>query len=170
MKEEDREVLSYVLFKIFALIQQILVFTAVAIILNAVAQTVVFLLFFGSIKRYAGGAHINKHWLCLTVSAALLVAVCLLSKMIVLPWHIALAAPMVALTLVLLRSPVIHPNNPKPERKRKVMRKTSICIAVFQCVLIAGGCLIWTAMVLPGAIGGLAASITLVLPVPENEK
>jgi hypothetical protein len=49
------------------------------------------------------------------------------------------------------------------------MRKTSIYIAVFQCAMIAAGCLIWPAMVLPGAAGGLAASITLVLPVPENE-
>jgi accessory gene regulator protein AgrB len=130
---------------------------------------IAFTLFFISIKRYAGGSHANKHWVCLTASTILLVSVCLFCKTVALPFYVAIVASVVTLALVLLRAPVIHPNNPKPERRRKIMRKTSIVIAAVQCALIAAGSFVWPAMALPAALGGLAAAITLGLPVPERE-
>jgi accessory gene regulator B len=169
MEEDDREVLSFVLFQIFALVQQVIIFTAVTVILKAYTEAIAFTLFFISIKRYAGGSHANKHGVCLTISTVLLVGVCLLCKLVELPFYVAIVLSVAALVLVLLRAPVIHPNNPKPERRRKIMRKTSIVIAATQCVLIAAGSFVWPAMASPAALGGLAAAITLVLPVPESE-
>jgi hypothetical protein len=48
------------------------------------------------------------------------------------------------------------------------MRKTSIAIAVIQCALIATGSILFPVITLPGALGGLAASITLILPIPKE--
>jgi accessory gene regulator protein AgrB len=166
-KEDDREVLAFMFFQMFALIQQILALIAVAVALSSFPQVTAFAICFISVKRYAGGAHIDKHWACLCASTGLAAAVCLLCKLVALPPYIAVGASTVTLALVLLRAPIIHPNNPKPERRRKIMRKTSIVIAAVQCVLIAAGSFVWTAMALPASLGGLAAAITLVMPVPE---
>jgi accessory gene regulator B len=168
-KEDDREVLAFMLFQWIALIQQSLALIAVAVILKSIPQMIAFVICFVSIKRYAGGTHIDKHWLCLCSSTALAAVVCLLCKWITLPPYIVVGASVVTLALVLLRAPVIHPNNPKPERRRKKMRKTSIVIASIQCALIIAGCFFLPTMALPGAIGGLAASITLILPMPKCE-
>jgi accessory gene regulator protein AgrB len=169
MEEDDREVLAFVLFQIFALMQQLIIFSAVAIVLDAFIPTFAFILFFASIKRYAGGAHAGKHWVCLTISTGLLIAVCLLSKVFILPPYVIVSMSLATLTLVLLKAPVIHPNNPKPERRRKKMRKTSIYIAAAQCALIVTGSCIWPVTALPGALGGLAAAVTLVITVPTGE-
>ena len=171
-KEDDREVLAYVFFSLFATVQQIFALAIVAVLLNTVPQMVAFTLCFTMLKRYAGGAHANKHWTCLTIFTALAAAVCLFCKLLVLPPCIAIAASGIALALVLLRAPVIHPNNPKSKKARKHMRKVSIAIAAVQCALIAVGSVFLPAMeifLLPGALGGLAAAIALILPIPEEE-
>jgi accessory gene regulator protein AgrB len=168
-KEDDGEVLAFMLFQIFAIIQQTLALIAVAVVLDSFPQMLAFTICFVSIKRYAGGSHIDKHWLCLSVSTGLAAAVCLLCKFVALPSYVAVIASLAALALVVIRSPVIHPNNPKPERRRKIMRKTSIVIAFVQCALIFAGCFLWPVIALVGAIGGLAASVTLILPMPESE-
>jgi len=167
--EEDREVLAFMLFHILALVQQVLVLTVIAASLDSFLQATVCTLFFASLKRYAGGAHANKHWVCLTMFAGLTTAVCLISKFVAVPPYVAIGASVVALALVLLRSPVIHPNNPKPERRRKIMRSISICIAIAQCTLVAAGSVIWPAIAMSGALGGMMAAIALLLPMPDNE-
>jgi accessory gene regulator B len=115
-KEDDREVLAYVLFSLFAVVQQILALAAVAVVLNVVPQTVAFTLCFASLKRYAGGAHANKHWTCLTIYTALTAAVCLVCKLIMVPTYAAVIALIITLVLVIIRAPVIHPNNPKSKK------------------------------------------------------
>jgi accessory gene regulator protein AgrB len=168
-KEDDREVLAYVWFQIFASIQQLLLLTFVALALNAFPQTIAFTLFFCALKRYSGGAHANRHWSCLTIFTGLTAAVCLMCRLVVLPPYIAIGASAITLALVTLKAPVIHPNNPKPPRVRKKMRKISISIALFQCALIVVGCIFWPMVALPGALGGLAAAIALLPPMPKSE-
>jgi accessory gene regulator B len=171
-KEDDREVMAYVLFSLFATVQQLFALAVVAVALNAVPQTVAFTLCFAMLKRYAGGAHANKHWTCLTIFTVLTTAVCLVCKLVAVPPYVAVVASVVALVLVLVKAPVIHPNNPKSKKSRKFMRKISVAIAVAQCALFTAGNIFLPAMeiyLLPGALGGMAAAIALVLPMPENE-
>jgi accessory gene regulator protein AgrB len=169
IKEDDREVLSYMVFQLFAVAQQILALATVALLLNAIPQTIAFTLFFAVLKCYAGGAHANKHWPCLTIFTGLAVAVCLLCKLTAFPPYTVIAASAVTLVLVLLRAPIIHPNNPKPPRIRKQMRKISIAIAAVQLTLIVVVSILWSVVALPAALGGLLAAVALVLPMPTTE-
>jgi hypothetical protein len=98
-------------------------------------------------------------------------AVCLLCKLVDIPSYAAIGASIIALALVLLRAPVIHPNNPKSQKSCKSMRKVSIYIAAIQLALIVTGSAFWPAVeawLLPGALGGLGAAVALVLPMPEE--
>ena len=168
-KEDDGEVLSFMLFLIFSNVQQVFAFIVIAFIFNAFPHMIAFVIFFVSLKFQAGGAHANKHWVCFTVSTGLSVAVCLLCKTVDLPSYINIIVSAITFILVLLKAPVIHPNNPKPERRRKFMRKNSIIIAAIQGALIIAGSFVMPIISLAGALGGFAASVTLLLPVPENE-
>jgi accessory gene regulator protein AgrB len=168
-KEDDREVLAFMFFQIISLAQQVAALIIVAAVLDAFAHIAAFALFFASVKRYAGGAHADKHWVCLTVSTSLAAAAGLIGKLADVPFYITLALPVAAFALVLLRAPVIHPNNPKPERRKKKMRKVSVCIAAAQCGIIAIGVMLFPAVTLSAAVGGFAAAFTLILPVPKEE-
>ena len=167
--ETDREVMSYLLFQIFAIIQQILALALVAFVLKSAMQALMFALFFCVLKFHAGGAHANRHWTCLAIFTVLTAGVCLLCKFVVLPVYVSVGISMVTIVLVLLKAPIIHPNNPKPPRVKKQMRKISIGISICQCILIALGIDFGVTAVLPAALGGLMAAITLVLPLPTEE-
>ncbi|MCL2081481.1 MAG: accessory gene regulator B family protein [Oscillospiraceae bacterium] len=170
-KEEDREVLAYLLFLYISNTQQLLALAAVALILDAAAQTIAFLISFAALKRYAGGAHASKHWICLTFFTGMTAAVCLICKLIAFPPYVPVIAAGLTLALVLLKAPVIHPNNPQSGKSRKLMRKISVCVAVVQCALIALGTVYGLqAYVLPAAFGGLAAAAALLPPMPENSE
>jgi len=169
VKEDDREVISYMLFLIFSNVQQILAFIAVAFIFNAFPQTIAFAVFFAVLKNQAGGAHSNKHWVCFVVTTSLAFIVCLLSTMFTFPTFVPIIASMIMLLIVVLKAPIIHPNNPKTPRRQKIMRRNSIFIAISQCFLIAIFTLFLPILALPSALGSLTSASTLLFPVPENE-
>jgi len=140
---------------------------------NAIPQTAAFTLFFGSLKRYAGGAHASRNWICITVSTAMVFSAYLLNGIIpvVCYPYVSVISSSAALLLVLTKAPVMHPNNPKSVTKLKKYRKSALTVAIIQLAAILSGCFLKSELArtifLCGSLGGFYAAASLIPPMPS---
>lgn len=170
--EEDREVVALGLFQVFSTALQLVILLVSSVLLNAVPEIMVFTVMFGSLKRYAGGAHASRNWICLLVFTSITYAAYFLCGTIPAPAmpYAAACLSFAALALVLIRAPVAHPNNPKSPKRLKQLRRKAIYTALAQTAIVLASILfaperadLW---ILCGAAGGFSAAFTLLLPVP----
>ena len=175
--EDDREIVSYGLFHIFSGALQIAILAITGLLFGILPQIIAYTICFGCLKRYAGGVHANRHWVCLwgfTLLANLSCLICsLLSSYLRL--HASIAVCTMTLLIILMKAPVTHPNNPKPAHKLKKLRRITVSIAFIQLTIILAASFIAPerahAYILCGSAGGLTAAVTLLLPMPaESER
>jgi len=172
-KEEDREIIAFGLFHIFANVFQIFILVIMALYFNAIPQITAFTLFFGSLKRYIGGAHASRNWICIIISTVMVFSAYLLSAIIPISCftYVSAISSVVTLLLVLLKAPVMHPNNPKSANKLKKYRKIAITVAIIQLAALLSGCFLKSELAriicLCGSLGGLFAALSLIPPMPS---
>lgn len=174
--EENREIVSYGLFHIFSSALQLTILAITGLLFGMTPQIIAYTIFFGSLKRYAGGAHANRHWVCLWGFTLLANASCFLCFLISIQmrWYGSITAASITMLIVLIKAPVTHPNNPKPAHKLIKLRRLSIMIGFIQLTVIVTASFIAPEQayisILCGSVGGLTAAVTLLLPMPgENE-
>ena len=172
--EDDREVIEYGLFNIFSGILQILFLALSAFVFGLVPEVLVYTVFFGTLKRYAGGAHANRHWVCLWGFTALAIGssvICSIVSTYVMP-HAAIIAAFATLLIVLVKAPVMHPNNPKSPKRLRKFRGIAVAIAVTQFTVLLGLSLFAPEQIhvitFCASTGGLTAAVTLLLPMPSK--
>lgn len=170
---DDKEIIAFGLFHILSSLLQIALLITVGLVFDILLEITAYTVGFTSLKRYIGGAHAHKHWICLwgfTFLSSTCCFVCLLLPPYICTYAAVLAA-FIMLLFVLMKAPVPHPNNPKSMEKLKKFRKISISIALLQFIIIILGCLLLAdqlgLFILCGAMGGLSATLTLILPMPS---
>lgn len=175
-KEEDREVVAYGLFHILSSALQVFVLVVAGLLLNSLTEFVAYVVCFTSLKRYIGGAHANKHWICLlgfTLMACISYFICRLIPEIFIP-HVTIALSSFMVALVIDKAPAAHPDVPMTSAKTKRMRKISIYLSLIQFSAILLSSLILPKLaglyILCGATGGLSAAVTLILPMRRNKR
>jgi len=173
--EDNREVIAYGLFHILSDVIQIIVLIITAWLFKNPLYILAFTLCFISLKGYAGGAHAKYHWSCLLSYTVIAQGICIFCHWS--PWDLALYLPVIisalSLLLVIYKAPVVHPNNPKPVRKRKQFRKLAIFVATAQLILISIACLLFPegiGYISAGSLGELSAAVTLVLPISSKKE
>ena len=174
-KEEDREVVAYGLFRVVSLAIQYTLLIIPSLFLGCLPEIMSFTLMFAALKRYAGGTHASRYWRCLTTFTVLAYAASFILRFVpeFITSYVSISLTLTALVIVLLRAPVIHPNNPKSPRRKKQLRRKAVLIALTQTVIILI-CLLFVPLwadlyILCGASGGFAAAFTLILPMPPME-
>lgn len=166
------DLLEYGIFHFVSSLLHILFLLVAGILLSALAEITVFCLCFCTLKHYIGGAHAQKHWVCLwgfTLLAALSAVVVRYLDSVGLPAWVAPLASAATLLIILFRAPILHPNSPmcNPNKLAK-FRKKAIGITLVQFVIIStclllGGDL--SMLALCGAAGGVAAAGSLLIPI-----
>ncbi len=153
---------------------QITLLAITAVFFGTVGPIIAYSLFFTSMKGYAGGAHAKRHWSCIGGYSLMAQASCLLCRLIGEPYdaYLAVLASTAALLLVVWKAPVPHPNNPKPKRKLVLFRKIAIRIALLQLAITLSALALGAnnmKLFLAGALGGLTASLSLLMPMPKGD-
>lgn len=172
-EEDDQEVIAYGMFHILSSALQIGILVVFAIIFDVLLEITAYAFCFTSLKRYIGGTHATKHWMCLWGFTFLAFVSCFICGIV--PYYFipyaTVAATTIMLVLIMLKAPVPHPNNPKSKEKLKKLRKISISFSLIQFSVILLGCIFLpesaSLYLFCGAMGGLTSSITLLLPMPS---
>ena len=68
LQDEDREIIAYGLFSFIFNAYCLVLCIIIGLLLNIAVETVVFFVSFLFIRRYAGGYHAKKEWMCLILS------------------------------------------------------------------------------------------------------
>lgn len=174
-EEDNRELLCYGIFQILSNVQQVFILLVLSLLLGCLPQVGVFSLCYAMLRRYIGGAHAGRHWLCLLTftATALLIpaAFALCPAGLIRPLSAALALVMVV--LVFWRAPVIHPNSPKSRKSVMRFRRLGRVTALLECFMaLMGGLLLpqeGLTLLLCSAAGGFTAALTLLPPPPKPE-
>lgn len=177
IESEKRDLLEYGIFHILSSVLHVLFLLAAGMMFSAITEITAFCICFCTLKHYVGGAHANTHWGCLwgfTILATLSSVGIRYVYGIGLPPFTALIASIVALIIILLRAPVLHPNSPVYSAKKlKNFRHKAIItgcaqLAVICVCLLCGSTL--SKLAICGAAGSLASSVSLLLPVTFRPK
>ncbi len=171
-KKEDIDIVAFGLFHIIADTTQILILLILGLLTKSVISVFLFTVFYGAIKRYCGGYHLNKHYLCVVVYTSIVLVAILLSRnlaLILMPWGNIVIA-LLTFVLIFLKSPVPHPNSPHTKKKLKLYRKKSIINSLIELTLITIASLFFVdaninIYITSATYGGLLASITLLIPI-----
>ena len=158
IQEDDREVYEYSLNILLVGIFHSLTAFLIGFAFGMFVESLVLFVSFFLVRKFAGGFHAPKQWLCylttiVTVTGALLLARFLLTQSDILT-YVFLGVPVL---IILLLSPVEHPNKPLNAKEKKVYR----LIAWGLCGVLTGGSLVLFHLV-SRAIG-LAVGMGLVL-------
>ncbi len=170
-KIEDIDVVAYGLFHIIADSTQILILILLGLLTNSLIEILVFTIFYGSIKKYSGGYHLSKHYLCVIAYTSVVFISLILTKILaalLMPFgNIFLA--FLSFVIIFLKAPIPHPNNPKSKDKLSVFRKKAVTNATIEMLLIIIMSLLkndyFNTYITVATFGGLLASITLLIPI-----
>jgi Membrane protein putatively involved in post-translational modification of the autoinducing quorum-sensing peptide len=169
-KYEDIPTYSYGFELLLSTIINGLCLLILAVIMNIVMETALFVLAFIPLRVTAGGYHAKHHWsCCLAINIIFLFFVLLISCIgdsLLLPYIVISA--IFSLIIIWRFSPVEAVNKPVSENKIKLLRKRSIVIA-FINIAVAVTCYFIPAMFIKYKAyylsGAFAASLSMILAV-----
>lgn len=170
---EKRELLEYGIFHIVSTIFHVLMLLAAGFIFGILPGVAAYSVCFCSLKRYIGGAHASTHWACLWGFTGAALAGAALGLMIagtVTAPYAPVVLTVVTLALILWRAPVIHPNAPKNSKEKlRRFKGRALAIAAVQlaAVSLCAALRLFPELCACGSVGGLCASVTLLLPLPH---
>lgn len=166
---DDAEVVEYGVFHILSSALQLTILLVPALLLGIAPEMAAFTLCFMSLKQYAGGAHAEKHWVCVAGFTALAFGMVYAGRLLS---HISGLAVMISalgFILVLLKAPAPHYNNPKTKAELRMLRKKAISVAAVQLVLVSLALPEWAAVFrMCSACGGTSAAVSLLFVSMEK--
>lgn len=166
---EKTEIYAYGLECGMADLLQYLILGAIAVVFRCPVRLLLFCVCFTGLKRNAGGYHARTHFACITQFTACATLSALIAP-IPEPWAargLVLGCAAALFLLVWRNAPIAHPNHPKSESAHRRSRRVSIAVAAVEALLLPILSLLRPEAALAGALGGLCAAATLVIP---NEK
>lgn len=153
-----REIYVYSLERYLSNIFSFLLFGIVAIIFQIPLETIVFALFYGPLRKYAGGIHVKSRGLCMILSVAIMLVVICLSKWIshMPSWRvIATIVLAFAIILILLLAPVDSPRRRLSIETKALYRKRIRRILRLETIILLLGFAIfdvWSSFVVLGVL------------------
>lgn len=139
--EEEKQIYEYGLYKIVGLTITVVICFIVSLVLNRVAEGMVFLVSFLVVRTYTGGYHAPSPLSCLSIFAVLFTVTLLLAKHLV-----AFSGPMIligslaGIVTCFLFAPINHPNlHLDFEEKKRLQVKSRVLLSTLS--LCIWGCL-----------------------------
>lgn len=113
------------------------IFTAISLLFHQFTETLIFVVAFSLIRRYAGGFHADKFSTCLVISCAIIMLfnVCMtvaMDHLVVFRFEIML----ISVSAIVFISPVDSANKKLSHGERRVYRKYTISFLFFEAVII----------------------------------
>ncbi len=175
---KDRELLEYGIFHALSSTLHILYLLLAGLCFSCLLEIAAFSVFFCSLKRYIGGAHAGKHWMCLLTFTGSAWAGAMLGKALsALPGSLVVMVWLsgAALLAVIGKAPVVHPNSPYQKKAALAkFRKVAVLTSGFQLAAVCATCVPPLSFLRPclicGSLGSATAALTLFLPVPNPER
>lgn len=164
--ETEKEIVAYGLECRISDLVQIAVLVVLGLALRRVMEVIWFSVCFTVLKRQVGGFHLASHFSCIGVFSVLAAVASMVAGVI--PSAFILPGTLVALALVIRRSPIAHPNHPKSKAAHEKSRRASIQIAVACAVLLPLIACRFPAWAVAGVIGELTAALSLVIPAKKE--
>ncbi len=167
IKEEDTEVYYYGLELLFATIIKIIGIMIIAIIVGIVKETIVFILFFSSLRIQAGGYHAKTILNCFIGTLLLILTSIMLVKILPVNCYIHIVFPSIIIStfLIYFYAPLESENRPLDEKEKIVYRRRSLITVILGSVIVLFIVYINMEYVYLGLIalmGFLSESITLI--------
>lgn len=136
---EDKEVIAFGLFFLLFNAYCFMLSVIIGLVSKVVIEAIVFFFTFLLIKRYAGGVHASKEWLCILLSSTgivgtiALIKLCLSNQFI---WITCFPFAFISALIICALSPLENENKPLNQNDVKRYRKLSIIRIIFTCVLL----------------------------------
>lgn len=168
---EYRDIYAYSLERYLSNIFNIIIFSIVAIVLRVPGEAIVFALFYGPLRKYAGGIHLKTRGGCLIISLLIMTSVIWLSKGLALLTNWKLITFILLLTacfLIYMRAPVSSPGRRLSTETREWHRKRSLWIAGIEGSILLVGILFLNAYGSFVILGVLAVLLEGIFLLPNN--
>lgn len=136
---EYRDIYAYSLERYLSNIFNLIVFSIVAIAFRIPGETIVFAVFYGPLRKYAGGIHVKSRGLCLVLSVVIMISIIWLSKGLILLsfWRgITSFLLIIACLLIFILAPVDTPRRRLTALKKQLYRKRSRWIIGVEAIIL----------------------------------
>lgn len=164
-EQEKKEIIVYGLYVMLLKLTQMVVLTVISIPLRIFWQTMAYTLFYLTLRKYAGGTHMRSPASCIIGFTLIAVAASLVSVSISEITHIfMIPAYLISALLVFTQAPVTHKNDWKSERSKKILKRKSRLLVLWQIVILEGIFLfhvIPDSLILSCTFGLVSAALTL---------
>lgn len=137
---EDKEVIVFGLFFLIFNTYCFLFSVIIGLISNMVIETIIFFFAFLTIKKYAGGFHAPKEWICILLSSigitisVIMIRLCLSNQFLLV---VCLPFALISALLICILSPLESENKPLDQNEVKKYKKSSIIRTIVTCFFSA---------------------------------
>ncbi|MBN4069501.1 MAG: accessory regulator AgrB [Alkaliphilus sp.] len=166
IQEEDEEVYFYGLQLLIATIIKIVGLIVIASILGFVVETIVFMVFYSSLRVQAGGFHASTFFKCLIITMIIISISLVIAYLI--PHNYAsnmqLIILVIAILLVYLYAPVDTENKPLSKKEVLIYRRRSMITVLIGSTIILTTIYLYNELMILGNVAALAffsESVTL---------
>jgi accessory gene regulator B len=135
---ENQELCRYGIQQIFMTLLNVAVTLAIALLMNMLLESVLFMAAYIPLRRYAGGYHARKPLRCCVFSGIMVAIVLLAMSFIEFSVVVCLVIVAISAVVVVLLSPVADANKPLDEVERKVYRRRTLVILLGELLIVVG--------------------------------
>lgn len=129
ISEEDRKLYEYAVYSVFLTMIPLLFALVIGVVMKMVVQSLLFTLPFLLLRKYSGGFHASRAWICMISSCAAMALGTALSGWIRPEWWMSmLTAGSVA--VIWINSPVENENRPLSESEKAAYGRKARIIAI----------------------------------------
>lgn len=132
---EDREIYQYGFCQLFSILLNIITVIAFGIAFGMILESIIFLLSYMLIRRYAGGFHAKTPIRCYIYSSVMILLVLLAIKLIINSILISIIIAVTGSVIIFLLSPVEDQNKPLDSTEKLVYRKKTIIYLIFETLV-----------------------------------
>ena len=182
IEESKRDIYVYGFEILLSTLLNALAITVIAVLTSTVMVSVAFVVFFGSIRVFAGGYHAGTHLRCFLLFGAIYIIFLLAVNNLLVPHplisYVGIGSALLGGGTIWALAPVEDDNRPLTTLERVTLRRKSRAIALFQAVIIlfavlvtmTGWGLLWLEPLLFGMSAGLiTATFSLVAGAIKNK-
>jgi len=129
---EDKEIYLFGVQQGLNLILNLATMIAIGLVFGAVWELVVYTVFYGALRRFAGGYHARTQMNCYVLSAILLATIAMLINFVEIQPIFLVWIALFTCTNIILLSPVADANKPLDKIEEKVYKRRAIIISIIQ--------------------------------------
>lgn len=169
ISEEDYEIYEYGIRLAVMMSVNIAIMLIIGIAFKMLIESVLLLLFFGILRRYAGGYHASTPLRCFALSAVMIALGLIISNYLDGQWLIDIVIMVVLGIIVLIYAPI--PDDNKPLKDGEIKRYGELAVFVYlmeTCILILSAVFQMRLLVRTMASAGVLLILVLVAGIIKN--